>query len=111
MLAYFVSLPDDMKATITGLIIGVLGLAIDYLIGVLPPWLGPIGAFLKKYQQEWGLAIAAALITWLENALPSGYDDVILKGISFLLALIALFVPYFVLRNVFKARGVKAFAA
>ena len=109
MLQSFVQLPDEMKASIVGLVVALFALGVDYLIGILPPALGWIGTFLKKYQQEWALAIAAALVTALENLLPSGYEDVSIKGVAFLLALIAVFVPFLFVHKAFKASGVKAF--
>ena len=61
MLAQFVALPDNLKASITALIVALFALGIDYLIGILPAGLGWIGDFLKKYQQEWALGLAAVL--------------------------------------------------
>lgn len=100
----FVDLPDTIKNSITGLVIALFALGFDYLIGRVA-WL----EFLRKYQMEWAIMAASSLIVWLEGFLPTGYEDVSIKGIAFLLALIFVFVPYLVARKAFAARGVKAF--
>jgi hypothetical protein len=106
----FVDLPVNIEASIIGLVVSVFALVIDYLIGILPPALGWVGEFLKKYQQEWALAAGAGVVVWLENFLPTGSEDVSIKGVAFFLALIFVFIPYLVVRKAFAARGVKAFA-
>jgi hypothetical protein len=104
MSAFFVQLPDALKASIVGLFVALFALGFDFLIGKIP-WL----EFLRKYQQELAVSLSAAFITWLENFLPSGYEDVSIKGIAFLLALIFVFVPYLAARKAFARRGIKAF--
>lgn len=102
----FVALPDEQKATITGLFIAGFALLFDFAIGRVP-WL----EFLRKYQTEWALVAAVAFITWLENILPTGFEDVSIKGIGFILALLAAVIPYLLIRKALVRRGVRGFTA
>ena len=105
----FVELPAEIQASLVGLVVALFALIVDYILGVLPPALGWLGDFLKKYQQEWALALGSALVVWLQNVLPSGYEDVSIKGITFILALIAAFVPFLLAHKALKERKYKAF--
>lgn len=99
MLQGFVQLPADVQLGIQVLIVGIMAVAIQWLITAVP-WL----AFLSNYAQEWGLLLAGIVITALQNALPTGYEDVSIKGVVFVLAVIGLFVKFL------RARGVRGFA-
>jgi len=99
MLQGFVELPADAQVAITALVTAVIAFALEWLIKSVP-WL----AFLKAYAAEWGLALSAVLLDVIQNALPTGYEDVAIKGVLFVLALIGAFVKFA------KARGVKAFS-
>ena len=101
----FVALPDNLKGLIDGLFIAAFALLFDWAIGRLP-WL----EFLRRYQQEWALGASIAFVTWLQNLLPTGYEDVSIKGVAFVLALIAVFVPYMLARRALAARKVRGFA-
>ena len=102
--ALLVALPDEVKTAILGFAVALVALVFDFAIGRFP-WL----EFLRKYQQESALALASAITVWLENALPTGFEDVAIKGVAFLLALLFLIVPYFGIRKALAARGVKSF--
>lgn len=105
----FVEFPVELQSAVIGLVVALFALIVDYLIGILPPAFGWLGDFLKRYQQEWALAAGAALLELLQNVLPTGFEDVSIKGVAFVLALIAVFVPYLLVRKAFARRGVKAF--
>jgi hypothetical protein len=95
----FVQLPSDVQLLIQALVVALVALAINWVI-VAVPWL----SFLANYAQEWGLLLAALLIDFIQNALPTGSDDVSIKAILFILALIGMFVKFA------RARKVKGFA-
>jgi hypothetical protein len=96
---WFVPLPSDVQLLIQALVVALVALAINWVI-VAVPWL----SFLENYAQEWGLLLAALLIDFIQNALPTGSDDVSIKAILFILALIGMFIKFA------RARKVKGFA-
>jgi hypothetical protein len=100
----FVALPDEQIATIGGLFIALFALGFDWAIG-RAPWL----EILRKYQTEWALLASAAFVTWLQNILPTGFEDVSIKGVGFVLALLAAVIPYLVIRKALARRGVRGF--
>jgi len=91
----FVALPTDVQLALTAVIVSAVVFAVQFAIGRFP-WL----SFFSAYAREWGLAIAALLIEYIQNALPTGYDDVSVKLILFVLALIGVFVKFAAARNV-----------
>jgi hypothetical protein len=95
----FVQLPSDVQLAIQALAVALVAVAVNWLI-VAVPWL----AFLQAYALEWGMLVAALLIDFIQNALPTGSDDVSIKAIIFILALIGMFVKFL------KARQVNGFA-
>lgn len=101
----FVALPDNIQVSITGLVVAVVAFAFNWVIGIAP-WL----KFLRAYEQEWSLALSALVISWLQNLLPTGYEDVSIKGVAFLLALIFAFVPYMLARKTAIRKGLNGFA-
>lgn len=100
----FVALPGEMQAAITGLFIAAFALGFDWVIGRVS-WL----AFLRRYQSELAVLAATGFTAWLQNILPTGYEDVSIKGVGFVLALIAAVIPYLVVRRALVARGVNGF--
>lgn len=96
----FVQLPDEVRATLTGLVIAGVAILFNLAIAHFP-----FLEFLRKYQAEWSLSLATGLIVWLENLIPDRLGDVAIKGIAFLLAVIALYVPYALVRRKFVATG------
>jgi hypothetical protein len=100
----FVQLPDEQQAAITGLFIAGFALGFDWVIGRVA-WL----EFLRRYQSEWAIAAAIGFIGWLQNILPTGSEDVSIKGVGFVLALLIAVIPYRVVRKILANRGVKGF--
>lgn len=92
----FVALPSDVQIIIQSLAIAVVTLAISFVVGRVP-----FLKFLAAYSQEWGLLLGGLLIDTIQNALPTGFDDVSIKGIVFFLALLGMLVKFA------KARGVQ----
>jgi hypothetical protein len=99
----FVQLPDTVQAGITAVILWAVSWLFVQLI-TLVPWL----AFLDEFKTPLAMAIAAALIGWIQNAVPDAYGAVAILAIQLVLAILALFKVGEVLqkRNVrgFKAR-------
>lgn len=97
----FVDLPVGLEVAIAGVIALAFKVAVQFILAKIP-WLG---GFLSNYANEWALAISAAFIFWLENALPSDYPDVAVLVIELLLAVIAAlgFVNKFLKRRGFVA--------
>ena len=85
----FVALPSDVQLAIQALVVAAVAFAIQFVI-VRVPFL----KFLAAYAQEWGLLLSAAVIDFIQNALPTGSDDVSIKAILFILALIGMFVKF-----------------
>lgn len=101
----FADLPDATEIKITALVGSLLALGLNFLI-VRVTWL----EFLRKYQAEWSLSLSVALIAAIEYAIPDKFADIATKGIDFLLAVILLYVPFVLVRNLLIKRGVRGFA-
>jgi len=84
-----IELPVETIALIGGVVLGLLGLLIQW-IGAYLPWLG---TFLEQYKQEWGMALSALLVAWLQNALPGAE----LAGISVLAVQLVVAIAVFAL--------------
>ena len=65
MLQGFVQLPSELQAFITAAVIGLVGLAFTQLFK-LWPWLKNL---LGQYVEEVGVALAAAVVGWIQDAL------------------------------------------
>ena len=72
----FVSLPDPIKVSITGVIVWLVSWGITQLVTLVP-----FLKFLEDFKQPLALAIAAALITALESAVPDAYAGVAIAAI------------------------------
>jgi hypothetical protein len=83
MLAYFVALPDETKAVLAALVLGLVNTAVQLAIAYVP-WL----SFLEKYKEDWAGAVTVALITWLQNVLPSAYPDVAVLAVNLVLSIL-----------------------
>ena len=81
----FVQLPDAERLAITTLVVAVLGLVFAK-IGELFPWTSP---FITKYKMEISLALAAAVVGWIEAALPSAYPVISILVVQLILAVFA----------------------
>lgn len=82
-----IELPSNVIASIGGIVLALLGLAIHY-IGSYVPWLE---SFLEKYRQEWGVALSAILVAWIQNGLPGGeYLEVSTLAVQLVVAAVVL---------------------
>ena len=96
----FVALPDEVKVTITALVLWAVSFAFSKLLALVPA-LG----FLEQFREPLALAIAAALIGWFEAAIPDAFAGVAVLAVQLVLAVLAAL-------GLFKglaASGVKAF--
>ena len=101
--AGFVQLPDAQRLVITAIVVAVVGLLFAK-IGEALPWTVP---FLTKYKEEISLALAAVVIGFIENALPSAYPEISLLVVELVLAVLAAIGLFKVLGKA----GVKGFRA
>ena len=97
----FVQLPDAQRLAITALVVAVLGYVFAK-VGELFPWSTP---FIEKYKMEISLALAAAVVGFVENALPSAYPEISLLVVQLILAALAAFGLF----KVFAKAGVQGF--
>ena len=96
----FVALPDEVKVGIISAVLWLVSVVFAYLIT-----LAPFFRFLEDFKQPIALAIAAALIGALENAIPDSLGAAAVIGIQLVLALLALFG----VGTVLKKRGYRLF--
>lgn len=83
----FVDLPVVTQIAIGGIVTALLSLLIQF-VGSYVPWLE---AFLAKYKEEWGVAISAALVAWIQNALPGAeYAGVSVMAVQLVVAIVVL---------------------
>lgn len=101
--AQFVQLPEAERLAITTLVVAVLGLVFAK-IGELFPWTVP---FISKYKMEISLALAAVVVGFIENALPSAYPEISILFIQLVLAVLAAVGLFRILGKA----GVKGFKA
>ena len=97
----FVPLPEAERLGITALVVALLGWVFT-LIGSYIPWAND---FLSKYKDEIAVSLSAAVVGFIENALPSAYPEISLLVVQLVIAAIASF-------GLFKflgKRGVKSF--
>lgn len=86
MVAYFVELPQSVQLAVIGLVVVLVDLAVTAAIAYLP-WL----AFLEPYKEEWGLALGALAVQFLQNALPGGeYTAISILAVQLVLAILAV---------------------
>lgn len=100
----FVQLPDPIRNSIIGLVTALFALGFNFLIARVP-WL----EFLRKYQQEWAVALAMLFINFIEQGVPDQYGDLAIKGLDFLLALVAFFVVYIFSSRAFAKKQINGF--
>ena len=81
----FVQLPDAERLAITTLVVAVLGWVFAW-VGTKFPWTSP---FIEKYKMEISLALAAAVVGFIENALPSAYPEISILIVQLVLAVLA----------------------
>jgi len=101
-MSWFIELPQPTIVAIGGIVLAVLGLLIQWVSAYIP-WLG---SFLEQFKFEWGVALSAALVAWMQNALPGGE----LAGISTLaVQLVVALVLYGLAKVGLASRGVAGF--
>ena len=99
-MSMFIALPEDVKAGIMAVVLAVVSFVFAKLIALVP-----FLKFLDEFRAPLALAIGASLIGWLENVLPTGFDQPVILALQFILAVLALFG----VGTVLKAKGVKGF--
>lgn len=83
----FVELPVVAQIAIGGIVTALLSLLVQF-VGSYVPWLGE---FLKKYAQEWGVTISAALVAYIQNALPGAeYAGVSVLAVQLVVTIVVL---------------------
>lgn len=99
---WLIALPAETQTAIVGIFVGLVALAVKW-VGSKWPWLG---ALLEAYATEWGMALAAIVIAWVQNTLPGGD----LAGISVLAVQLVVAVIVYVLGKLgLGAAGVNGF--
>lgn len=96
----FVALPDPVKIALTGAVVWIVSWLFAQLIAMIP-WL----QFLEEFKEPLALAIAAALIGWIEAAVPDAYAGIAVAAIQLLLVILA----FFGVGQGLKAKGVRLF--
>jgi hypothetical protein len=99
---FFVDLPGSVELGITAAIVALVFAVVKFVAARIP-WLG---GFLAQYANEVALAVSAAFILWLENALPSAYPDIAVLALQLILAVLA---AIGVIEKFLARRGVKGF--
>ena len=83
----FVELPIETIALIGGIVLGLLGLVIQW-VGDYLPWLGN---FLEQFKREWGIALSAMLVAWMQNVLPGAeWAGVSVLAVQLVVAIIVI---------------------
>jgi hypothetical protein len=97
----FVALPDSLKLAIEALAVLAVSAVVQFAIAKLQ-----FLAFLLPYAREWGLALSALVIPWLENLLPGGaFAYASILAVQFVLAVIA---GVLAMQKLFVRRGLLA---
>lgn len=96
----FVALPEEVKVSITAIVLAVVSFFLAKLIAIVP-----FLKFLESFREPLALSIAAALIGWVEASTPDAFGNAVVFAIQLGLALLAAFGVLKELRE----RGVKAF--
>jgi hypothetical protein len=81
----FVELPSDVQLAVVGVVVVLVGLAVEFAIAYVP-WL----AFLRNYAQEWGMLLGAVVLEAIQNWLPSEYPEASILAVQLVLAIIAI---------------------
>lgn len=96
----FVALPDPVKIALTGAVVWIVSWLFAQLIAMVP-----FLKFLEEFKEPLALAIAAALISWIENIVPDAYGGIAVAGIQLLLVILA----FFGIGNGLKKKGFRLF--
>lgn len=79
-------LPEPIKASITAVVVYLVSLLFANLI-LLAPFL----VFLEQFKIPLALAIAMAVIAWIEKVVPDLYASVAIAALQLVLAILAVF--------------------
>jgi len=82
----FVQFPDYIKTGIVAVFVWVAAWLFGYLVSLLP-----FLAFLADYIPGIASAAAAAVIAWMQNAIPDGYDGLAEQVLKLILMVLAIF--------------------
>jgi hypothetical protein len=82
----FVEFPDTVKAGITAVVVWLVLFAANWLIGIVP-----FLSILLPFVSPIALAVAAALIVWMQKVLPGEHPEVALAAIKLILLVLAAF--------------------
>lgn len=96
----FVELPSDAKAGITALVVMAVAWIFAKLIALIPYL-----KFLEQFREPLSLAIAAELISLIQNAVPDAYGNAAVLAIQLALEIIALYLVF----GKLKERGFRLF--
>jgi hypothetical protein len=98
---FFVDLPSNVELGVTALIVGLFDVAILWTIAR-----APFLKFFSAYKEEWGLALSAAFLAWLEGFLPSSHPEISVLAVTLGLAIFAA-IGFF--KKFAARRGVQGF--
>ncbi len=77
----FVDLPAEQEIAISGIFIMLVAVLFDLAVAKFP-WL----SFFNQYREVWALALSTLFVTWLQNVLPTGLEDISIKFVAVLIA-------------------------
>lgn len=86
LITRFVAFPDYIKTGIVALFVWVFAWLFGMLVTAVP-----FLAFLSPYIPGVAAAAAAAVIAWMQNAVPDKFGDVATQAIKLILMLLAIF--------------------
>ncbi len=81
-----IALPEPLKASLTAVVIVVISVLFANIVLLLP-----ILAFLEPFKVQIAIAAAMTLINYIQKAVPDAYEQVAIKAIEFVLALLMFF--------------------
>lgn len=93
----FVEFPEEVKVGVIAVVVWAISWAFAQLVALVP-----FLSFLNEFKEPLALAISAALIGWLQNAIPDQYGGIAVIGVQLVLAILALL-------GVGKALGAKGY--
>jgi hypothetical protein len=90
----FVELPDGVKARITALVVAVVAFFFLKLVELVPAL-----KFLEQFRLPLSLAVAAELISLIQNAVPDAYAAIAVLAIQLVLEIVALVLVFVKLKE------------
>jgi hypothetical protein len=92
----FVELPDDVRVGITSVVLVAVSWLIVRLVTLIPAL-----KFLDQFRTPLAMAVAAELITLIQNAVPDAFGSIAILALKLILAVVALFL----IAEKLKAKG------